>query len=271
MSNADRGQVNIGAAEVHDSLFVPALFGRFAEAVAEAAQIEPADQVVDVACGSGALTRVVRNRTTGRVVGIDVNPAMLAMARRHGGAIEYMEGDGQDLPFGAGEFDVAACQFGVMFYPDPARGLAELARVGLCGAVAVWDSIERSEGYAALQELFRDELGLEAARSLDAPFAMGKAGVLEALFGEAKVEDVSFQSIEGTGRFDSIDQWVTTEVRGWTLSDSVSDERLTVLIEVARDRLGRFETAHGCVFGITAKVATWKQNTNNRVPRMRAP
>jgi ubiquinone/menaquinone biosynthesis C-methylase UbiE len=108
MSDADRGQVNIGAAKVYDSLFVPALFGRFADAVAEAAQIEMADQVVDVACGSGALSRAVRSRTTGRVVGIDSNPAMLAVARGHGGAIEYVEGDGQDLPFGAGEFDVAS-------------------------------------------------------------------------------------------------------------------------------------------------------------------
>lgn len=258
MSDADRGQVNVDAAEVYDSLFVPALFGRFAEAVAEAVEIKPDDQVIDVACGSGALTRAVRNRTTGRVVGIDVNPAMLAVARRHGGAIEYTEADGQDLPFGAGEFDVGTCQFGVMFYPHPARGLAELARVGRSGAVAVWDSIERSEGYTAMQQLFRDELGMDAAKSLDPPFAMGRAGVLEALFGEAKVDDVSYQSIEGTGRFDSIDQWVTTEVRGWTLSASVSDERLAGLIKAARDRLRRFETADGCIFGITAKVATWK-------------
>jgi SAM-dependent methyltransferase len=252
----DRGQVEVGAAEVYDALFVPALFGRFAEAVAEAAQIEPADQVVDVACGSGALTRAVRGRTTGRVVGIDVNPAMLAVARRHGGAIEYMEGDGQDLPFGTGEFDVAVCQFGVMFYPEPAKGLAELARVGRRGAVAVWDSIERSDGYTAMQELFQDELGADAARSLDAPFAMGKA--LDALFGEAGVGDVSYRSVGGTGRFDSIEQWVTTEIRGWTLGDSISEEQLAGLIEAARHRLGRFESAGGCVFTMTAKVATWK-------------
>jgi len=128
MSDANRRQVAVGAAEVYDSLFVRALFGRFAEAVAEAAQIQAADQVIDVACGSGALTRAVRSRTSGRVVGIDLNPAMLAVARRHGGVIEYVEGDGQDLPFSTGEFNVATCQFGVMFYPDPAKGLAELAR-----------------------------------------------------------------------------------------------------------------------------------------------
>lgn len=259
MSDADRGQINVDAADVYDSLFVPALFGRFAEAVAAAAPINRGDDIVDVACGSGALTRAVRNRTTGRVVGIDLNPAMLAVARRHGGAIEYLEGDGHDLPFGAAEFDVAACQFGLMFYPDPVRGLAELARVGRAGAVAVWDSIERSEGYTAMQDLFRDELGSDAARSLDAPFGLGKGGRLEAVFAEAGIDDVSYQSIEGTGRFDSIDQWITTEVRGWTLGASVSDERLAQLISAARDRLARFETEDGCLFGLTAKVATWKR------------
>lgn len=144
-----------------------------------------------------------------------------------------------------------------MFYPDPAKGLAELARVGRGGAVAVWDCIERSDGYTAMQELFRDKLGKDAAKSLDAPFAMGETGVLEALLGEAGFRDVSYRSIEGTGRFDSIDQWVTTEVRGWTLGDSISEERLADLIEAARDHLGEFETADGCLFGMTAKVATW--------------
>jgi ubiquinone/menaquinone biosynthesis C-methylase UbiE len=257
MSDSDRGQVTLSAAEVYDSLFVPALFGRFAEAIADAAQIRSDDQVLDVACGSGALTRAVRDRTAARVVGIDVNPAMIAVARHHGGTIEYMEGDGQNLPFGAVEFDVATCQFGVMFYPDPVRGIAELARVGRRGVIAVWDAIERSEGYSAMQQLFRDELGSEAAKSLDAPFAMGEAGALEALFDAARVQDVSYQSIEGTGRFDSMDEWVTTEVRGWTLGDSISNERLGRLVEVARDRLGQFQTADGCVFGISAKVATW--------------
>jgi SAM-dependent methyltransferase len=258
MPDAARGQVHTGAAEVYDSIFVPALFGRFAEAVAEASRIGPADRVVDVACGSGALTRAVRSRTTGRVVGIDVNPAMLAVARHRGGAIEYVEGDGQDLPFVDDEFDVATCQFGVMFYPDPLKGIAELARVGRSAAVAVWGPIEQSAGYVAMRELFRDELGEDAANSLDAPFAMGARGVLEALFSEAGIGAVSYRSVEGTGRFDSIEQWVTTEVRGWTLSASVSERRLAELIAVARHRLGRFGTGNGCVFGMTAKIATWQ-------------
>jgi hypothetical protein len=86
---------------------------------------------------------------------------------------------------------------------------------------------------------------------------MGRAGVLEDLMGEAGVSGVPYRSIEGTGRFDSIEQWVTTEVRGWALSDSITEDQLADLIEAARDHLDGFETADGCLFGISAKVATW--------------
>lgn len=257
MTDHDRGQIDTAAAEVYDGLFVPALFGRFVDQITDRAEIGATDSVVDLACGTGALTRRVRDRTSGRVVGVDVNPAMVTVARRHGGDIEYHQGDATDLRFPDGAFEVATCQFGVMFYRDPGRGISEMARVARRGTVAVWDSIERSEGYTAMQELFRDELGDDAAASLDAPFAMGEEGALEALFATAGLSGVSYSSIEGSGRFSSIDQWVTTEVRGWTLGDSISDQQLADLVSVARERLSRFDTSDGCVFGIAARVATW--------------
>lgn len=79
------------------------------------------------------------------MVGVDVNTAMVAVARRYGGDIEYREGDGTDLGFEERVFHVATCQFGLMFYPDPSRGIADIARVAGSGTVAVWDSIDRSE------------------------------------------------------------------------------------------------------------------------------
>jgi SAM-dependent methyltransferase len=257
VTDHDRGQIDTSATEIYDGLFVPALFGRFVEPIADASAIGAADSVVDVACGTGALTRALASRTTGRVIGVDINPAMVAVAGRRSGDIEYHAGDGMDLAFDDGAFDLATCQFGLMFYPDPARGIAEMARVAGQGAVAVWDSIDRSEGYTAMQQLFRSELGDDAAASLNAPFAMGSAGTLESLFAEAGVSGVRYTTIEGSGRFASIDEWVTTEVRGWTLGDAVSDEQLADLIEVAQDRLAQFATADGCVFGMAARLATW--------------
>jgi hypothetical protein len=133
-----------------------------------------------------------------------------------------------------------------------------MTRTANRGLVAVWDSIERSEGYLSMQDLIRSNLGDAAASSLDAPFAMGRDGVLESLFDDADVKHVEFTSVEGTGRFDSISQWATTEVRGWTLGDSVSDAHLADLTANAEDHLARFTADDGVVFGMTAKVATWK-------------
>ena len=257
MSDHETGQVQTSAAEVYDSLFVPALFGNFVEAVADATAIGPTEALVDIACGTGTLTREVKSRTAGRVVGVDVNPGMLAVARRHGGDIAYVESDAVSTPFDDGEFDVATCQFGLMFYPDPAAGIAEMTRVAPRGVIAVWDSIDRSDGYLAMQSLFRDELGEEAAESLDAPFALGRDGVLEHIVSEAGVDDALISRVGGAGRFSSLDQWVTTEVRGWTLGDSVSDDQLDELIAAAHTRLGRFATADGCELAMAAKLATW--------------
>lgn len=257
MTDHERGQVEAGAAEVYDELFVPALFGRFSLRIADLAGIGPADSVLDVACGTGAMTRALRDRTAGRVMGIDINPEMLAVARKRGGAIEYGEADAVDLPVADREFDVACCQFGLMFFPEPGRAVAELARVADRGIVAVWDAIDASSGYLAMQGLFKDQLGEQAAASIDTPFAMGEPGILEGVLADGGVERFNITAVEGTGRFDSIAQWVTTEIRGWTLGESVDDEQLSELVTIAEERLAEFATPDGAVFGITARVGTW--------------
>jgi SAM-dependent methyltransferase len=258
VNDHDRGQLDTRGAEVYEALFVPSLFGSFAELIADAAELSRSDSVLDVACGTGALTRAVRARISGRVVGVDINPAMIAVASRHDDDIEYVEGDAANLGFEDATFDVAVSQFGLMFLEDPSMGVKEMARVAARGLVAVWDSIERCEGYSSMRELFRSELGDHAASSLDAPFALGKDGALESIFEVSGVTDVEFSLLQGTGRFDSISQWLTAEVRGWTLGDSVTEARLAELIKVADDRLGRFETDDGVAFGMTAKIATWQ-------------
>lgn len=259
MTDHDRGQVDTTAAEVYESLFVPALFGRFADPIAEAAQVGPSDSVVDVACGTGVLTKAVKAYTSGRVVGVDINPAMIAVAGRQHEGIEFVEGDASNLDFDDGLFDVAVSQFGLMFLENPSQGVTEMMRVADRGLVAVWDSIEHSDGYTAMQELFRVELGDDAASSLDAPFAMGRDGVLESVLEQAGIRNVEFQSIKGTGSFESISQWIATEVRGWTLGDSVTDPELADLIATGEKHLARFAAEHGVVFGMTAKLATWTQ------------
>lgn len=79
MADHDQGQIDTTGAEIYDALFVPALFGRFADQVADASRIQPADSLVDVACGTGALSRAVAARTSELVVGSISIPACSAI------------------------------------------------------------------------------------------------------------------------------------------------------------------------------------------------
>jgi hypothetical protein len=111
-----------------------------------------------------------------------------------------------------------------------------------------------------MQELFSDELGADAAASLDAPSPWGseecwKPCSVKPRWRTSPTE--AFRAPAGSNRSTLGSQ---PRFRGWTLSSSASDERLTALIDAARVRLGAFATADRCVFGMTAKVATWKQD-----------
>src|ERR1700704_930924 len=81
--------------------------GRWRRAAAAATEAGPGAAVLDVACGTGALTRELSRRTApgGRVVGTDFSPSMLEEARRRSPALLWVEADAHALPFGDAEFD----------------------------------------------------------------------------------------------------------------------------------------------------------------------
>jgi ubiquinone/menaquinone biosynthesis C-methylase UbiE len=124
----------------------------------EALRLVPAEgHVLDVAAGPGSLT-LLAARTARRVRAVDFAPAMLdALRSRAADAglenVEPQVADGQALPFPAASFDAAYSMFGVIFFPDRARGLAELARVLRPGGAAVvssWPPPERVPQFAAM-------------------------------------------------------------------------------------------------------------------------
>ena len=100
-------------------------------AAAKATAVPEGGAALDVACGTGALTRALARRVgpSGRVVGLDFSAGMLDGARRRSTDITWVQGDALELPFGDGEFDAATIAFGLRNLADPARGLAEMARV----------------------------------------------------------------------------------------------------------------------------------------------
>lgn len=259
MVEADTGQVARSAAEVYEELFVPALFGQFADPLLEAGGVQAGDHVLDVGCGTGVVARTALRRVgpAGCVTAVDVNPDMLAVAARTAMEVAGRRADAQALPFRDGRFDATVSQLVLMFVPDAVAALREMARVTRPGGrVPVWSGLPANPGYSALWRLLEEQLCEQAAASLAAPFRLGDETVLTELFGAASL-DARVTEEPGIARFSSVADWVDTEVRGWVLSDVVDDSAMARLQDSARHALATFVAPDERVaFPVRAVMAT---------------
>ena len=252
MSDSRRGQISRGAAEHYEQHFVPALFAQWAPRVAEAALVRAGDRVLDVACGTGVLARHLAGRVgaTGSVVGLDANDGMLEVAARRAPEVSWREGRAEELPFEDGTFDAVVSQFGLMFFDDRPRAIREMNRVLRPGgrlAVAVWDSLEHSPGYAAVAALLERLFGSTGAEAIRMPFVLGDLTLLQAIFTAAGVQAVEIRTVPGDSRFPSIHAWMETEISGWTLRDVLGDSDRRRLDSEAETALGGFVGPGGFV------------------------
>jgi ubiquinone/menaquinone biosynthesis C-methylase UbiE len=265
MDDAGTGQVSKSAAEVYEEFFVPALFGEWAPRVADAARLAAGQAVLDVACGTGVLAREAAAHVSpgGSVTGLDRNDGMLAVAARKAPEIAWRRGRAESLPFPDGAFDAVVCQFGLMFFEDRAAALKEMGRVLRPGgrlAVAVWDAAERSPGYADMIALLQRLFGDRIANELRGPFTLGDTAVLRALFAEAGIANVEIRTTEGRARFPSLESWVHTDIKGWTLADLIDDTQYRRLLRAAQRDLAHHVQSDGSVsFAAPAHIATTRR------------
>lgn len=250
-------------ADVYDEQFVPALFRQWGPVLCDAAGVAAGQRVLDVACGTGALTVSVANRVRpgGAAVGLDANPQMLAVARRKHAAIEWHEGHAESLPFSDMSFDAVVSQFGLMFFDDRVAALREMRRVLRPGgrlAVAVCDAVEHSPGYASLAALLDRLFGRRVGDAFRAPFVLGDADALHALCARAGLTEASIVQRRGTVRFASIDTLVSTEQAcAWTLGGVLGERQFEQLRREARGTFAPFVDSRGMVaFDMPALVIT---------------
>lgn len=240
-------------AEIYDARFVPALFAHWGPVVTAEAGVRRGDRVLDVACGTGALTLAVAEvvGSAGSVVGLDANPQMLAVARSKPVPVEWLEARAEALPLPDKSFDAVVSQFGFMFFEDKPQALREMMRVLKPAgrlAVAVCDAVDNSPGYGAFASLLDRLFGRQVGDAFRAPFSLGDAERLQAICREAGVEDAEVVRRNAKVRFQSIDALVSTErACAWTLGGVLTDEQFERLREESETTLEPFVVDDGTV------------------------
>lgn len=254
----------IEAAKAYEALFVPALFGQWATMVADAAQIQTGQQVLDIACGTGVLAREIAHRVGkgGYVAGLDPNPGMLSVAKVSTPEVDWRLGVAEEIPFPDQSFDAVISQFGLMFFQNRQKSIQEMLRTVKptgCVVVAVWDAIEAIAGYAAEMALIERLAGKAAADAVRAPFVLGDQNELHKLFTAAGASSVEVKTYEGLARFPNIRTMVEAELRGWlpVIGVHLQDEVIDQILHEAETELAEFTTDAGTVvFGVTAHFIT---------------
>ncbi|HYU94587.1 MAG TPA: class I SAM-dependent methyltransferase [Sphingomicrobium sp.] len=194
----------------YDRYLGPLLFEPYAEKAAERVRALQPRRILEVAAGTGIVTAAVhRALPEAELIATDLNPAMLdvAAAKFPGGGVHFQPADALDLPFGEGEFDVVLSQFGIMFFPDKVKGMAEARRVlrdgGTCLTI-IWDSLERNPVSAVLGRAVAEEFPGDPPRFLERmPFSYFDQAQIEADMRAAGLTDVAIETVEASSRVDA--------------------------------------------------------------------
>ncbi len=245
----------------YHEIIVPAIMDRWAKDLAKL--VSSGDKVLDVACGTGVVSRYAAIETgeNGKVSGLDLNPDMLAVARSlplpDGTSIDWYEGDVAAMPFDDGAFDIVLCQFGLMFMPNQAAALTEMKRVlkaqGKLG-INVWCSGPYDQVF---EGLLANYVGKEAARS--PIWSYGSVDWIRTLVEEAGFEIDSLETDTKPTRYRSIRQSVEVVVDWSPALQSLSADELNQLISEMEVELARFV--------ISTELAEWPESANVVIAR----
>lgn len=194
--------------EAYERLLVPTVFRPFALDLARRVSARSPQCVLELAAGTAVLTReLLASLASADVTASDLNPAMVAFGRRRAPAATWQEADASELPFEDGQFDMVACQFGAMFFPDKRAAFREARRVLDGGGRVlfnVWDSLETHDFESAVVAGLRVALPLNPPTFLESiPHGYADRGAILADLADAGLGCVAVESV-------TLEGWATS-------------------------------------------------------------
>ena len=228
--------------EIYDRFLVPLIFEPYAlDLAGRIAAFAPGD-VLETAAGTGVLTRALASRLapSTRIVATDLNQPMLDQAaRRQQGGVERKQADALALPFDEGSFDLVACQFGVMFFPDKVQGYREARRVLRRPGrflFNVWGDIADNEFADVVTQALAGAFPSDPPRFLArTPHGYHDAGRLRDDLQAAGFGDISIEAVDATSKAPSPRHAATGFCQGTPLRTEI-EARDVAGLEAATNR-----------------------------------
>lgn len=192
--------------ENYDRHLGPVLFDPYAKDLAARVNVTEGGSVLELACGTGIATRRLRERLAPsvRLVATDLNEAMMNYAAEKfqtGENVEWKQADATELPFADQSFDAVVCQFGLMFFPDKPRAVAEVHRVlqpGGSFVFNVWDAIELNDLAQAAKSAILKFFPENPPDFYDVPFSFHDTQTIKSLLAGVGFREIDLQIISKT-------------------------------------------------------------------------
>jgi SAM-dependent methyltransferase len=208
--------------EQYDRHLGPVIFEPYAADLAARLSLAPGARVLEVACGTGIVTRrlLAALPADGRLVATDLNPPMIDWARSRLPAdprLELKPADAQALPFADASFDVVVCQFGVMFFPDKPLAMREARRVLAPGGrlvFNVWGTLAENPFGRIAHGTIGGFFTSDPPQFYNTPFGWADEGVIRATVAGAGFSDVRVDTVEAPVSAESAADFAIGLVRG---------------------------------------------------------
>lgn len=259
-------QLDERAAAAYERHLVPRFMAPGAEALVGLAGLRPGERVLDVACATGSVARRAAPEVgpAGRVVGLDLNAGMLAVARDAAAGlrppIEWLQVDATAMPLPDAAFDAVISHLGLMFFGDPWGALREMHRVLEVGGRLVLTAcrpLQYSPGYVAFADVLDRHVGPEAGAAMRSPFPAWELPELRDLVTSAGFDEVRVFISIAEVRWPSAAEWVEHEGASSPFAAALAAlgaETREALARDLADALPQYADDDGIVFPIEIHV-----------------
>ena len=257
MTNDESGfQLKGSGPEAYERYMLPIHCLTRAEDLLDRINLRARERVLDVACGTGVVSRYAASRVgfLGHVTGVELNPGMLEVARQISACydqIEFVEGSALELPVPDSQFDAVLCQQAIMFFPDRVKAVREMYRALKPGGrvgLNVWRTPEHNPTFGFLIQALEKHAGHDAADFMRSPFVMKRVAAMRAIFEDAGFADINVVIRVDTLRYPSVAHLVRFETLNIPNPEIQSDGMQKALTRQMDELVADYIDDEGVVF-----------------------